>query len=890
METSWARMEALFHDALALPPSERAAFVQKHCAGDSELYEEVMGLLKHAEPNTDLNHIVSVAAEDLLRNDQRLQGKQLGRYRLTRFIDRGGMGVVYKAERADDQYQKLVAIKLMRKAFSTEFSSQRFKQERQNLANLEHANIARLIDGGSTDEGLPYLVMEYIDGKPLHTYCEHNRLTPSQRLGLFRKICAAVTYAHQQLIVHCDLKMSNILVDSDGEPKLLDFGISRLLSEVEERSATGANPQDQQMYTLRYSSPEQIKGGPITTATDVYALGVILFELMTGAQPYKADEDDAAAYRQAILTLAPSIPSASVINQACNNGKSSHGHRRIIRGELDSIVLKALQKSPEQRYPSVAALMQDIDDFVGIRPVSAHSAGPWYVLSKYLCRNSISAALFAILLLSLAGFMQTILSKNQQVTTERDRAEAVLGFIREMFEEISPARTQGQEVTVRYILDRASENIIAKRKPDTESSPAVEGIIHKTLGRIYLSLGDISSAEEHLNRALTLMESHRLTDNQEYLAILQEVSRMLAMQFQYNERAEDIDRRAFELSRKLHGERSALTLGMKSTIASGLHNRGELKQAEKMFESILADQREVLGQMHPDTLASINDLGITYHWLGKYTKAEEYYRLCIEGMSKVRGENHPDTIRCISNLGSVLESSGQYQQAEPVISRHIELASRILGPHHPETLRSMHNLADTYRGLTRFDESETLFMQTLELRIEKLGDEHIETLQTKMKLARLLRQLGRYQKALPLVSDAMQIKQQQLGFGHPTTLRVAQERAELLEVMDQSAEAEQLYLRILAATEEKLSDNHPDLLATLSGLARVSFHRSESDQADRYLQRAVALTDIHQNLNIAPLAATLREFIRYYQKEGSSEIVRPYRETLQRLLAENHKG
>ncbi|ALT00040.1 serine/threonine-protein kinase [Lacimicrobium alkaliphilum] len=884
METNWAKMDALFHDALSLPSTERSEFVQKHCVGDPDLYKEVMGLLEHADSDTDLNHILSVVAEDLLRNDQRLQGKQLGPYRLTRFIDRGGMGVVYEAERADDQYQKRVAIKLMRKAFSTRFSSQRFKQERQNLANLEHANIARLIDGGSTEEGLPYLVMEYIDGKPLHLYCEYNRLAPAQRLRLFRKICAAVNYAHQQLIVHCDLKMSNILVDSDGEPKLLDFGISRLLSEVEEPRAAGANPQDQQMYTLRYSSPEQIEGGPITTATDVYALGVILFELMTGSQPYAADENDASAYRQAILTLAPSIPSASVVNGNRLNGKS--GHRRFIRGELDSIVLKALQKSPEQRYPSVAALMQDIDDFVGIRPVSAYSASPLYLFSKYLRRNSISAALFAILLLSLAGFMQTILSKNQQVTAQRDRAEAVLGFIREMFEEISPERAQGREITVKQILDQASESITDREDPDIKSNPLVESTIHRTVGRIYLSLGDIPSAETHLNSGLELMEKHQLTDNEEYLAILQEVSRLLAMQFRHDSR-HDINLRALELSRKLYGEKSAVTLGMRSNLASGLHMRGELEQAANMFESILADRREFLGEMHPDTLASLHQLGVIYHWLGEYAKAEKYYRLCVDKMSQVRGEHHPDTINCISTLGSVLESSGQYQKAEPVIRRHIDLARRILGPYHPGTLRSMHNLADTYRGLARYDESETLFRQTLALRIQKLGDEHIETLETKMKLARLLRQLGRYQEALPLVSDAMQIKQRQLGFGHPTTLRVAQERAELLEVMAQSDDAEQLYLSILSATEDKLSGSHPDLLTTLSGLARVNLHGSDPQQADRYLKRAVALTEIHQNLNTAPLAATLREFIHYYQKQGSAEMVQPYRQTLKGLLAED---
>ncbi|GGD76267.1 serine/threonine-protein kinase [Lacimicrobium alkaliphilum] len=886
MDTSWARMDALFHDALSLPPSQRKAFVKKHCADAPELYEEVMGLLEHAELNTDLNEIVSVVAEDLLRNDQRLQGKQLGPYKLTRFIDRGGMGVVYQAERADDQYQKRVAIKLMRKAFSTGFSSQRFKQERQNLANLEHANIARLIDGGSTEEGLPYLVMEYIDGKPLHQYCEHKGLSLSQRLRLFRKICVAVNYAHQQLIVHCDLKMSNILVDSEGEPKLLDFGISRLLSEVEEQQATGANPQDQQMYTLRYSSPEQIEGGPITTATDVYALGVILFELMTGSQPYAADENDVAAYRQAILTLAPSIPSASVMENGRINGKSSYRHRRFIRKELDSIVLKALQKSPEQRYPSVAALIQDIDDFVGIRPVSAYSASAWYVFSKFLRRNSISATLSVILLLSLTGFMQTILSKNQQVMAQRDRAEAVLGFIREMFEEISPERAQGQEITVKQILDQASESIADQESPDTKSNPLVESIIHKTVGRIYLSLGDIASAQTHLDRALKLMEGHQLNDNKEYLSLLQEVSRMMAMQFRHDSRHE-INLRALGLSRKLHGENSAITLGMRSNIASGLQMKGEFAKAAQMFESILADRREILGEMHPDTQASVNQLGITYHWMGEYAKAEKYYRLCIEGMTEVRGEHHPDTIRCISHLGSVLESSGQYQQAAPVINRHIDLASQILGPYHPETLRSMHNLADTYRGLARFDESETLFRQTLDLRIQKLGEEHIETLQTKMKLARLLRQLGRYQEAMPLVGEAMESKQRQLGFGHPDTLRVAQQQAELLEAMAQSDQAGQLYLRILSATEEKLSDSHPDLLPTLSGLARVHLHRSESQQADSYLQRAVALTEIHQNLNTAPLAATLREFIDYYQKQDSSDSAQPYRQALQSLLIED---
>ena len=399
----YSRLQELFDTVLDLPPDERAAHLEKQCGADAALRQEVEALLRADAQTTSFGEQSPFAIpEDLFSEEieEQVTGRRFGVYQVIREIGRGGLGAVYLAARVDDEYRKEVAIKLIRRGLDTDDILQRFRTERQILAQLDHPNIARLIDGGTTDDGLPYFVMEYVKGEPITAYCEAHELKLSERLELFRKVCAAVTYAHQNLVVHRDLKPSNILVTEEGEPKLLDFGIAKLLS-ADDEMLTQTAPGLRAM-TPDYASPEQIKGGKITTASDVYSLGVLLYEILTGQRPYRLKTRTAEEISRAITEQEPERPSTSAA-AASTNRNSQIDIRKSLRGDLDNIVLMALRKEPERRYSSVAQFSADIRHHLEGRPVIAHKDTFKYRATKFIRRNTIAMAAAALLLLTLIG-------------------------------------------------------------------------------------------------------------------------------------------------------------------------------------------------------------------------------------------------------------------------------------------------------------------------------------------------------------------------------------------------------------------------------------------------------------------------------------------------------
>src|SRR4051812_3445504 len=338
----WARVKELFEAAVEIDPSQRAALLAKECDGDSALREEVESLLKSDEQADDFIEQPACAIPlDLFPDnmEELVAGRQFGSYKIIREIGRGGLGAVYLAARADDEYRKEVAIKIIRRGLDTDDIIRRFRNERQILAQLDHPNIARLIDGGTTDDGLPYFVMEYVNGKPITAYCDANALPTTERLTLFRKVCAAMTYAHQNLVIHRDLKPSNILVTQEGEPKLLDFGIAKLLGPGDELF-TQTIPALRVM-TPEYASPEQVKGDRIMTTSDVYSLGVLLYELLTGQRPYRLKTRTPEEISRAITTQEPERPSTAVAK--ADQSKFENRKSKILRGDLDNIVLMAMR-------------------------------------------------------------------------------------------------------------------------------------------------------------------------------------------------------------------------------------------------------------------------------------------------------------------------------------------------------------------------------------------------------------------------------------------------------------------------------------------------------------------------------------------------------------------
>jgi non-specific serine/threonine protein kinase/serine/threonine-protein kinase len=388
----WQRLNAVFDAAVALDARERPAYVARACAGDDALRAEVDRLVAaHEASATFIAESPAPALAARLLDDEARAGRRVGPYRLVREIGRGGMGAVYLAEREDDAFRKRVAVKLVKRGMDTELVLRRFRDERQILASLDHPNIARLLDGGTTDDGLPYFVMEYIEGEPIDAWAASRGLTVRERLELFVQVCGAVAYAHAHLVVHRDIKPQNVLVTAEGVPKLLDFGIARLLDADAESVTTVIGAR---MLTPEYASPEQVEGRRVATAGDVYSLGVVLYELLTGRLPYRFRSRTPEDVALAVRTTEPERPSAAAAEEPL---------RRRLRGDLDTIVLAALRKEPERRYASVERFAADVRRHLDGRPVLAHADTPWYRASKFVRRNRASVAAAALVLLALGG-------------------------------------------------------------------------------------------------------------------------------------------------------------------------------------------------------------------------------------------------------------------------------------------------------------------------------------------------------------------------------------------------------------------------------------------------------------------------------------------------------
>ena len=527
----WQQIKSLFNAALERPPEDRAAYLHEHCGNDIELREDVESLLRtHDEPDDSFDTGAPLPA---VRQPARI-GSRIGAYRLTDLLGRGGMGDVYKAERADDQYHAEVAIKLVRTDQDADQVAWRFRSERQILASLEHRNIARLIDGGTTADGVPYLVIELVAGEPIDRYCDTHQLGVNERLRLFLQVCAAVSFAHQRLVVHRDLKPSNILVTPDGSVKLLDFGIAKLL----ERSLDAA-PRDQtatqwRVMTIEYASPEQVRGEPITTVSDVYSLGVVLYRLLTGQSPYRTAADTVERMAEIIGDHVPTRPSAAVAADADRATSEydlprSQGMRRVqrrLQGDLDNVLLMALRKEPQRRYASVDQLADDLRRYLDGMPVLARGDAWTYRTSKFITRHKVAVAAGVLAVLALlAGIVTTtwqarIAAEQSQIAQEEARKQrAVQSFLTALFDKntrMQPDAARARSMPVQELLVAAGDRVLQ----EFSDTPAVHIEVMNTVARLLLDIDEFERAGTLWRESVRIAREAQLTGHDSYVEAL----------------------------------------------------------------------------------------------------------------------------------------------------------------------------------------------------------------------------------------------------------------------------------------------------------------------------------------------------------------------------------
>ena len=831
---------ALFEAVVSLDPGQRSAFLDRACGDEGSLRQEVEELL-HADAaaGSFLGHPVF----DLpTADDSHASQRTIGPYHLLELIGQGGMGEVWLAEQRQP-VRRRVAIKLIKVGMDTKEVVGRFESERQALALMDHAAIAKVFDAGSTAEGRPYFVMEYVPGLPITDYCDKHKLTIRQRLELFTRVCDGVQHAHQKAIIHRDLKPSNILVtEVDGKPvpRIIDFGVSKAISQTL-TARTVYTRIGTLIGTVGYMSPEQANsdGEDIDTRTDVYSLGAVLYELLSGALPLDLRK---AAYDEVLRRLReedvpkPSTrikvagPDSAVA--ARNRGGDPPAVARQLRGEPDAIALKALERDRVRRYASASELAADIERYLRHEPVTAHAPSTAYRAAKYVRRHRVGVTVATALMLLLLAFaivqtveLRHVAQERDRATRERDRADRISKFMTDMFKVSDPSEARGNTVTAREILDKASHEIDMGLAHD----PELQAQMMYTMAGTYYDLG-------------------------------------------LYHRAQSLNERAWEIRQRVLGPRHPETLSVKERVAMEMYSfEGRYAEAERMLRETLKAQREVVGSEHRDTLESMVDLGTVLDAEAKYPEALALKQSALDVERRNLGPEDRDTVDTMVGVADTLTLMARYGEAEIIQRKVLDAQRRILGPEHPDTLNTMSDLATVLNNERKYADAEKIHREVLDKERRLKGPEHPDTVWTMAALADDLQAQGRYAEAEKLARKAAGIEQRVHGIESPFYVNAELELADVLAAEGHYEDAEKLYREaIRTATNENAGTQ---LGSSWFGLAAMSAKAGRHDKAleylshvidtgyppARYIAAAPGLTSLHGDPRFDALVAKARQ-------------------------------
>jgi len=637
---------------------------------------------------------------------------------------------------------------------------ERFRREGAVLARLSHPNIAKLLDAGLTDTAQPFFILEYVEGQPIDSYCDEHKLDIRKRLALFLDVIAALAHAHANLIVHRDIKPSNVLVSIDGHVKLLDFGIAKMLSpDGHEGLATLLTQAEGAALTPEYAAPEQLTGAPITTATDVYGLAVLLYKLLTGQHPSGQGIQQPADLLRTILEKDARPPSEMVtsmkqaVENAANRQSSPESLRRTLRGDLDTIVLKGLKKHPQERYSSVTDLGEDIGRYLHDEPIAARRDTFVYRMRKFTRRNRMAVTIAALILITASAGVWTIRQQRNAAYSERDRANQIATFMTNMFKVSDPSIARGNSVTAREILDKASQQIDS----GLAKAPVDQAYLMYVMGDVYNSLGLTSQGKLLASRALDLQQKILGSDHPDALASKSLIGVMLVAEGKFAE-AEKVQREALDARIRVLGPGTPDTARSMTRLASVLTWEGKNEQAEKLQREALEIEQRTLGAENSDTLHTTDGL-IVILWMEgdpkRYHEAEDLQRKTLPTVQRVLGPTHPETVVAMNSLAIILRKEGKYGEAESILREVVSLSARVFGPEHPDTINFRNNLAFTVAREGRYGEAEQLYAESRAVQARILGPNHHDTANSTYNMACLEALQGRKQEALVLLRDSV---------------------------------------------------------------------------------------------------------------------------------------
>ena len=899
MTTSERRelIDAVFDAALDRPTAERMAWLVERCGDDRGLLREVEKLLDaHARTSGILDRWPPIPVRTLVA-EAPPEGR-FGPYRVLRELGRGGMGVVYLAERDDGHFRRRVAVKLLRYGPHAEELYRRFIAERQILASLDHPNIAQLLDGGVTDGDLPYLVMEYVDGVPIARYCDERRLDVEARIRLFCDVCAAVHHAHQNLIVHRDLKPSNIFVTRDGQVKLLDFGIAKVLGPA----LAGVEPPETRtgfrVMTPEYASPEQVRGDALTTASDIYALGVVLYELLAGSRPYRLTSASPHEIAQAICEREPERPSSRVTRQAAEpltddaapthtpadvaaaRGTTPERLRRQLRGDLDAIVMMALRKEASRRYGSADMLAEDLHRYLQGLPVLAHRGSRWYRTRKLIGHHRIEAIAAATVLLSVLGGAVMALREAQRADGERVRAEAarersdaVVTMLTELFESVDPEETAANIVTSRDLLRLGTE-----RAQRLGGQPLLQARMLEAIGLVYRSFREYDDAESALRRALDLRRATLGPAHIDVVSAMYHLSDVLRAQARFRE-ALVVAREALAIRARLPGDEFPDSGATMLRVAGLLIYIGELAEAERLAQRALESRMAV--RRGDDTLVaySLEYVGAVARHTGKLRHAARSYRDGIAMRTRVQGPDDPSVAYASIRLADILYGDfEQYDEAEALYRRSLATFQETRGAEHPITINGTQDFALLRAHQGAYAEAESLMLHVLELRRRRYGEVSgavASALGSYVEVQLLARRLA---EADSLARLELVMNERLYGRTHRVVSNTLRRLGDVLIARRRLAEAESVIRRRLAVLEATDGAETPLGATALGQLARIRVVHGEYGAADSLYREALTILRRHQTENHRDTRHIYRGMAALYEAWGRPDDARQYAE------------
>ena len=782
----WEELDVLLKEALARPPEEVDAYCRDACGDDRELYELLTELVDSADISDEaLRNSVSRLAEDMA-GDHLLTGQRAGAYRFEELIGRGGMGDVYLASRADGAFSKKVAVKIIRERLATDVFVRHFQTERQALADFHHSSIPTLIDAGQLEDGRPYFISDYVEGLPIDEYCETHRLSVNARLDLLRRVGEALQHAHNKLVLHLDIKPDNVLVQPDGTPSLLDFGVARLI---------GQGQDEHHAFSPGYASPEQIRGDRVSAASDVYSLGALMFHLFAGEAPFSSPR---FAPSQTILAeraaLAERLQSLSTLKE--------------IDADLQAVIRKSMAESPNDRYATVESFLLDLKYYRNDLPVSARTKTFAYRLGKYVRRHRLSIGVVAVSFVALAGFglreaELRLQAQEASAAASRDAetARQVSDFMVDLFEVSDPSEARGNSVTARELLDHGAERIAA----DLASQPLVAAEMMEVMGKVYVNLGLREQAVALYEEALEFRKTASPGPDADSAELLRRIGGALTRLARFEE-AEEVLMRALNEQENAAGP-LAVKVAILETLGSLYLRMGRYAEAEQAHLRAIPIAESVFAADHPEIAKQLSALARVYYAQGRNENAEPLYLRSIDILERAFGTDYPDLGIYYENIGNLYNHMERYDEAISYLTRGLALRERSLEADHPMLSYSLVNLSAVYINLDRLDEAEPHLQRAIAIQEKIFDPQDYRLALSRMNMGELHLKRGELAEAERLALTAMNAMEQSLQPGHNFLGFAAQLLAMIYDEMEQPAKAGNYFARGFAVFGSRPADD-----------------------------------------------------------------------------------